>query len=157
ANDHLNLSAGRYHTGIGYYNTAFHHGSYFETAIGRPRIFRFEHDGGVLPIHEVGFSARGIVPKTGSQLRYVAELGNGRRWVDFGETEGLFDQNQAKSTNVGLSFQPETWRGLEVGGSFYRDDIPTSPDHAVAQRIAALFGVYRTPDTEVMAEWLQLS
>jgi len=40
-NDHLNLSAGRYHTGIGFYNAAFHHGSYFETTIGRPRIFAF--------------------------------------------------------------------------------------------------------------------
>jgi len=155
-NDHLGISAGRYHTGIGYYNAAFHHGSYFETPIGRPRIFRFEDEGGVLPIHEVGLSARGIVPKTGSLLHYVAEVGNGRRWVDVDAGEGL-DQNQAKSTNVGLSLRPERWRGLEIGGSFYRDDIPTAPDHAVAHRIGAAYGVYRTPSTEVMAEWLQLS
>jgi hypothetical protein len=155
-NDRLRLSAGRYHTGIGYYNAAFHHGSYFETPIGRPRIFRFEDEGGVLPIHEVGLSARGTVPKTGSMLHYVAEVGNGRRWVDFEDGNEL-DQNQAKSTNVGLSLHPERWHGLELGGSFYRDDIPTAPDHAVAHRIAAAFGVYRTPSTEVMAEWLQLS
>jgi len=155
-NDHLALSAGRYHTGIGYYNAAFHHGSYFETVIGRPRIFAFEHDGGVLPDHEVGLSARGTVPKTGSMLRYVAEVGNGRRWVETNDGVEL-DQNQAKSTNVGLALRPDSWRGLEVGGSFYRDDIPTSPDHAIGQRIAAAFGVYRTPSTEVMAEWLQLS
>ena len=36
---------GRYHTGIGYYNAAFHHGSYFETPIGRPRVFAFEDEG----------------------------------------------------------------------------------------------------------------
>src|SRR4051812_33700853 len=77
-NDHLNLSAGRYHTGIGFYNAAFHHGSYFETPIGRPRVFAFGDEGGVLPVHEVGLSARGIVPKTGSALHYVAEVGNGR-------------------------------------------------------------------------------
>src|SRR5262249_59640296 len=64
---------------------------------------------------------------------------------------------EAKSINVRLALRPDSWRGLEVGGSFYRDDFRPSPDHAIGQRIAAAFGVYRTPSTEVMAEWLQLS
>ena len=156
ANDHLNISAGRYHTGIGYYNAAFHHGSYFEVPIGRPRIFAFEDEGGVLPVHEVGVSVRGKVPKSGSALRYVAEVGNGRRWTDIDDSEGL-DQNQAKSTNVGLALRPDRWRGVEVGGSFYRDDIPVTHEEAIGHRIAAAYGVYRTPSTEIMAEWLQLS
>ena len=155
-NDHLNVSAGRYHTGIGYYNAAFHHGSYFETPIGRPQVFAFEDEGGVLPIHEVGVSVRGKVPKTGSALHYVAEVGNGRRWVDLGGEEGL-DQNQAKSTNVGLALHPESWKGVELGASFYRDDIPVAIDQSIAHRITAAYGVYRTPSTEVMAEWLLLS
>jgi len=155
-NDHLNLSAGRYHTGIGYYNAAFHHGSYFETTIGRPRIYAFEDEGGVLPIHEVGLSARGIVPKTGAALRYVAEVGNGRRWTNPDDSEGL-DQNQSKSTNLGLSLRPERWRGAEVGGSFYRDDTPAAPSVVVKNQIIAAYGVYRTPAVEVMAEWLRLS
>jgi hypothetical protein len=155
-NDHLNISAGRYHTGIGYYNAAFHHGSYFEIPIGRPRIFAFEDEGGVLPVHEVGVSARGTVPKTGSILHYVAEVGNGRRWTDLSGDEER-DQNDAKSTNIGLSLRPERWRGVEVGGSFYRDEVPASPAPSVANRIIAAYGVYRTPSTEIMAEWLQLS
>jgi hypothetical protein len=155
-NDHLNLSAGRYHTGIGYYNAAFHHGSYFEIPIGRPRIFAFEDEGGVLPVHEVGVSVRGKVPRTGSALQYVAEVGNGRRWTDLTGDEER-DQNDAKSTNVGLSLRPERWKGAELGGSFYRDEIPASPAPPVANKIAAAYAVYRTPSTEVMAEWLQLS
>jgi hypothetical protein len=155
-NDHLNISAGRYHTGIGYYNAAFHHGSYFEIPIGRPRIFAFEDEGGVLPVHEVGVSARGSVPKTGSVLHYVAEVGNGRRWTDLTGDEER-DQNDAKSTNLGLSLRPERWRGVEVGGSFYRDEIPARSAPSVANQIVGAFGVYRTPSTEVMAEWLQLS
>jgi hypothetical protein len=155
-NDHLNISAGRYHTGIGYYNAAFHHGSYFEIPIGRPRIFAFEDEGGVLPVHEVGVSVRGTVPKTGSLLHYVAEVGNGRRWTDLDEGEGL-DQNDAKSTNIGLSLRPERWTGVELGASFYRDEIPTSPAPIISNQIAAAYGVYRTPFTEIMAEWLQLS
>ena len=156
ANDYLNISAGRYHTGIGFYNAAFHHGAYFETAIGRPRVYRFEHDGGVLPIHEVGVSVRGKVPKTEGTLQYVAEVGNGRRWANL-EDPAVLDQNQAKSTNVGLAFRPEQWRGVEVGASFYRDDIPLGLDTAVKHHITALYGVYRTPSIELMAEWLQLS
>jgi hypothetical protein len=154
--DHLNISAGRYHTGIGYYNAAFHHGSYFETTIGRPRIFAFEDEGGVLPVHEVGLSTRGIVPKTGSALRYVAEVGNGRRFTDLGEHEGL-DQNHAKSTNFGLSLRPERWRGAEIGASMYRDDIPGAADAVIKNRIVAAYGIYRTPSVELMAEWLRLS
>src|SRR5262245_17222022 len=155
-NDQLNISAGRYHTGIGFYNAAFHHGSYFETVIGRPRVYRFEHEGGVLPIHEVGVSVRGKVPKTDSVVQYVAEVGNGRRWVDFGDSD-VFDQNTAKSTNVGVSVRPESWHGAEVGASFYRDDIPFAPDASIGHHIGAVYAIYRTPSTELMAEWLQLS
>lgn len=154
-NDHLNLSAGRYHTGIGFYNAAFHHGSYFETPIGRPRVFAFEDEGGILPVHEVGVSVRGQVPRTGSAVHYLAEVGNGRRWTELDDEE-FRDQNSAKSTNIGLSVRPERWRGAEVGGSFYRDDI-SAPDRSIAHRIAAAYAVYRTPSLELMTEWLRLS
>ena len=154
-NDHLNISAGRYHTGIGYYNAAFHHGSYFEVPIGRPRVFTFEDEGGVLPVHEVGLSVRGRVPYTGSSLLYVAEVGNGRNWADLENEEGK-DQNQAKSTNVGLALRPERWRGFEAGGSFYRDEIPAAVGPVIAHRISAAYAVYRTPSTEIMGEWLRL-
>lgn len=159
-NDHLNVSAGRYHTGIGFYNAAFHHGSYFETPIGRPRVFAFEDEGGVLPVHEVGVSTRGVVPRTGAVLHYLAEVGNGRRWDTAREetepAEGR-DQNGSKSTNVGLSLRPERWRGVEIGTSFYRDAIPHARLHDVAHRIGDVYAVYRTPSVEVMAEWLRLS
>jgi hypothetical protein len=154
--DRLSLSAGRFHTGIGYYNASFHHGSYFEIPIDRPRIFAFEDEGGVLPVHDVGLSARGKVPGTGSALRYVAEIGNGRRWTDPEDDEGR-DQNDAKSTNVGLSLRPDRWKGLELGVSFYRDAIPLTLERSIAHRITAAYAVYRTPSTEIMAEWLRLS
>jgi len=154
-NDHLNISAGRYHTGIGYYNAAFHHGSYFEIPIGRPRVFAFEDEGGVLPVHEVGLSVRGQVPYTGSALRYVAEVGNGRNWADLDTDEGK-DNNSAKSTNVGLALRPERWRGFEAGASFYRDEIPPAVGPMIAHRITAAYAVYRTPSLEVMGEWLHL-
>lgn len=157
-NDNLHISAGRYHTGIGYYNTAFHHAAYFETLVERPRVFKFEDEGGVLPVHELGISARGIVPRTGGTLHYLAEIGNGRSWDQRGEEiASAPDTNNAKSTNVGVALRPERWSGLELGASFYRDRIPRPDLRPVANRIAAVYAVYRTPTTEIMTEWLRLS
>jgi hypothetical protein len=31
-NDYFSVSGGRFHTAIGYYNTAYHHGNWFSTA-----------------------------------------------------------------------------------------------------------------------------
>jgi hypothetical protein len=36
--DNFNLAIGRNHTSIGYYNTAFHQGVWFQTAVDSPDI-----------------------------------------------------------------------------------------------------------------------
>ena len=118
-------------------------------------MFEFEDDGGILPVHEVGISAGGAVPGTGGALQYVAEIGNGRSWVPSAEINDSPDTNDAKSSNVALAFRPGRWRGLELGTSFYRDQIPVDPgplDH----RVLTAYGVYKTPSFEFMAEWLRL-
>src|SRR5256714_4281039 len=61
-NEYFNLSAGRYHTAIGYYNTAYHHGSWFATAANRPFLFAFEGQGGPLPLDKPGLSSSGRTP-----------------------------------------------------------------------------------------------
>jgi len=53
ASDFFHLSGGRMHTAIGYYNTAYHHGTWFQTATGRPYMYFFEDSGGILPVHIV--------------------------------------------------------------------------------------------------------
>ncbi len=71
-NDYFKLSAGRYHTAIGYYNTAYHNSTWFQTATERPDVFEYEDEGGILPpshgwprsfradtVGEVGSSLRG--------------------------------------------------------------------------------------------------
>ena len=50
-NDYFKLSGGRYDTAIGYYNTAFHHTTWFQTATDRPYLFRDEEP--ILPVHSV--------------------------------------------------------------------------------------------------------
>src|SRR5262249_23292353 len=77
-NDHFKLRFGRYHTAIGYYNPAYHHGTWFQTATGRPYMFLFEDGGGPLPVHNVGVSLTGSIPSRRLGLHYIAEVGNGR-------------------------------------------------------------------------------
>ena len=153
--DHLQVSAGRYHTGIGFYNTAFHHGAWFETAIGRPRVFLFEDDGGVLPVHDVGITTRGAIPGTRSSLYYLFEVGNGRSIG--GVEDEPRDTNDAKAVNGGIAFRPDRWRGLELGASLRHDVTPQPAVPPVDERIGALYAVYRTPSTEVLAEWVSMA
>lgn len=40
---YFEISGGRFHTSIGYYNTTFHHGTWFQTATGRPFMLSLIH------------------------------------------------------------------------------------------------------------------
>ncbi len=75
-NDHLKMSFGRYQTAIGYYNTAFHSGSWLQTAADRPLIMEFANDGGPLPTQAVGVSVTGEIPSGKLGLNYIAEYGS---------------------------------------------------------------------------------
>ncbi|HKP72316.1 MAG TPA: hypothetical protein VJT82_05225, partial [Pyrinomonadaceae bacterium] len=153
-NDYLNLSAGRYHSGIGYYNTAFHHGSYFATAANRPFLFAFESQGGVLPLHNVGVSATGRIPSGKLGLRYVAEVGNGRsaRSAVDRTVQTAFDENNGKSYNLGLISRPDWLPGLQTGFSFYHDRLTPTVAPNVDQRIMAAHVVYQSPRYEWLNE-----
>ena len=65
ASDRFIASAGRYHSSIGYYNTAYHHGSWFQTAVGRPIVFALDGDIGLLPTHTLGVATTGDIPSVG--------------------------------------------------------------------------------------------
>ena len=153
-NDYLNLSAGRYHTGIGYYNTAFHHGSYFATAANRPFLFAFESQGGVLPLHNVGVSATGRVPSGKLGLRYIAEVGNGRsaRSAADRSVQTAFDENNGKSYNLGLNARPDWLPGLQTGVSFYQDRLTPLSAPNIDQRILAGHIIYQSPRYEWLNE-----
>jgi len=153
-NDYLNLSAGRYHTGIGYYNTAFHHGSYFATAANRPFLFAFESQGGILPLHNVGVSATGRIPSGALGLRYLAEVGNGRasRSPTDRAVQSSFDENNGKSYNLGLIARPDWLPGLQTGVSFYQDNLTPENTPNIDQRIMAGHVIYQSPRYEWLNE-----
>lgn len=155
-NDYLTLSAGRYHSAIGYWNTAYHHGSWFQTTTNRPFIFSFESKGGILPLHNVGVSATGRVPRAPLGLRYIAEVGNGRaaRSPRDRAVQTSVDENNGKSYNLGLYIKPREVPGLQAGFSVYRDRLTPRIAPSVRQTISAGYIIYQGPRYELLNEAL---
>jgi hypothetical protein len=117
-NDYFTAAIGRYHTSIGYYNTAFHQGAWFQTAVDRPFMYAFDDNGGFLPLQEVGVTTSGIIPSGKLGLSYVAEVGNGRNHLLGGEpAQNAQDTNNGKSVNIALSAHPTWLNGVEMGFS----------------------------------------
>lgn len=151
-NDYFNLSAGRYHTAIGYYNTAFHHSTWLQTTTGRPLLFEFEDSGGILPIHNVGVEAYGRIPSGSLGLHYVAEVGNGRESRDPLQSEpvqNVMSDKNHKAVNFEVFARPTKFPGLQTGFSVYRD-LLIPGGMPVGETILAAHAVY----TSSAFEWL---
>ena len=154
-NDYFNLAFGRYHTAIGFYNTAYHHSTWFQTTTGRPLLFQFEDTGGILPIHNVGVSASGRIPSGALGLHYVAEIGNGRASrspLSEEPVQNEVDENNFKAFNLALFARPESIRGLQVGFSGYHDRLMPLGQPRVDETILAAHAVYMQPKFEWLNE-----
>lgn len=153
-NDYLNISAGRGHTAIGYYNTAYHHSTWLQTTTGRPFLFDFEDHGGILPIHIVGATASGLIPSGALGLHYVAEIGNGRESRNPLEepVQNEVDDQNHKAFNLAVFARPEAIHGFQTGFSIYRDVLvpPNSP--RVGETILAAHAVLIRPKYEWLSE-----
>ena len=152
--DFLSVSAGRYHTAIGWYNTAYHHSSWMQTAIGRPLLFAFEDDGGFLPIHNVGLSLGGRIPSGDLGLRYIFEIGNGAasRSIDDEPVQNVIDENNAKAVNAALLARPAGMPGFEAGISIYHDTLTPEGMPEIGETIVAGHAVYQTSGVEWLNE-----
>ena len=160
--DGLNIQAGRFHTTLGHWNEAYHHGEWFHTTIGRPQIVNFNGGGGLLPIHVIGVVLKGNKSTERAMFDYTIEVGNGR-----GPTRG-FDQvasdaNDIKAVNFAFGVQPISIEGLRFGGGLYVDEIPSNanaaagPLHgAIDERILNAFATYYGESWEVLAEYFQI-
>src|SRR6516225_1662775 len=142
-NKYLNLAVGRYHTSIGYYNTAYHHSTWLQTATGRPFLFRFEDQGGILPIHNVGATLSGQIPSGRLGLHYVAEVGNGRATSSplSEPVQNEVDENTHKAFNFQIFARPEALPGLQTGFSVYTDLLTPIAQSGRRRRVCTLASV----------------
>lgn len=157
-NENFSITAGRTHAMFGYYNTAFHHGTWFQTAIDRPRFLQFEDSGGPLPIHNVGLTAVGKLPGA-LGLHLFGEVGNGRQTTSLfaGTTPAnVLADHTGKSTNIGAYLRPDRFSGLQLGFNWYQAAlVPTQVPGAAShyqQNIYMAHLVYITPKLEFLAE-----
>jgi len=150
--DRLNLQFGRYHTGIGFYNTAYHHSALMQTALGRPFLFDFEDHGGIVPVHTVGMSATGTISsKLG--LHYIAEIGNGRNpRTDVNPVQNVSDDNNGKAFNLGFLIRPGMVPGLQFGFSNYHDHVTPSGKANVTENILSAHVIYQNSHFEFLNE-----
>jgi hypothetical protein len=151
-NDYFNLDIGSYRTAIGYYSTAYLRGSWFQTAISRPRLFTFEDDGGFLPLHNVGVSANGRVPSGALGLHYVVETGTSRNYAQPGSTGLNFQQNGA--FNGALFARPNGIPGLDVGFSYYHDRFVPQQGFLLTRSVWTAHAVYQARRFEFLNEAL---
>jgi hypothetical protein len=159
--DYLNLKFGRFHSAIGYFNTEYHHASWLYNTVERPFLFAFEDQGGILPTHNEGVSATGIIPSGALGLHYVAEMGNGRTSHDVNpETaspiQGFQDESSRKSYDLAVYARPSGIPGLQTGFSMYQDRLYPTAGPKIGESIWDGYVAYRPPSLEFTTEVIML-
>jgi hypothetical protein len=151
--DYFTASIGRYHTWVGYYNTAFNKGEFLETTTDRPFIYAFDDQGGFLPMQEVGVNLTGKIPSGKMGLHYVVEAGNGRAWgPDAEPAQNAQDGNNSKSINGGLFMRPDAISGLQLGFSIRHDNLTIPGPPEVHETIATAHAVFVDSKYEILNE-----
>jgi len=76
--ENFSVAWGRFHTPIGYWNTAYHHGALIQPTILRPTFLDFEDgSGAIFPTHIIGIMADGKMTAAGGEWEYMLGMGNG--------------------------------------------------------------------------------
>src|SRR6267154_2000042 len=157
-NDYFKISFGRYHTPIGNWNTAFHHGAWLQTTITRPDFVRF--GGTFIPVHFVGLLAEGNIPSGGAGLSYNVGVGNGRGNV-ISRPGDAGDNNNNRAWVANLYSRPVRLYGLQMGISVYRDKITlpnTLPNgNNFREWISAAHLVWTKESPEFLAEFANVN
>jgi hypothetical protein len=158
ANKYLKISAGKFHTAIGYYSNGFYRARYFQTATGVPLLFTDEDDRGILPVHSIGLTATGELPSGPLGVHWVAEVANGTASQNPNSEaiQNFVEENNGKAVNFALYARPESVSGLDVGVSFYHDRLHPSGLGSFAERIYSAHAAVIRPHLELMAEGVLL-
>ncbi len=147
------VSGGRFHTPISYWNTSYHHGPWLQTTTSRPQMTKFGNS--ILPSHFVGVMAEGSI--SGSLgLGYAAGIGNGRQ-IAFASAGDAGDANRHRAVVGSVRIRPELLRGLELGGNYYRDRVPTSATTEFRENIWGVHVAWMSELPEFIAEYSRIS
>ena len=149
--DRYRLSAGRYHTPIGYWNSAYHHGAWLQTPTSRPEVMKFGSK--IVPIHFVGVLLEGNLPAGDLGLEYKAGFGNGRHEnISRGGDAG--DINSDKAWMVQLLSKPRQFTGMNIGLNFYSDRISLPTGEEIDETTFSAYAAWNNETPEIIMEYL---
>ena len=149
-NDALKLSGGRYHTPVGYWNTAFHHGTWLQTTVSRPEMVKYGSQ--FIPTHFVGAMAEGNVPVGDLGLGYMLGVGNGRAST-ISRAGDAGDPNSGRAIAAAISARPAALFGLQLGGGYYRDRVTPATGAAANEGISSAYVAWQHESPEFIAEY----
>lgn len=153
------IGLGRTHVEMGYWNTAYHHGYWLQPTINRPRVIRFEDQGGLIQAHSIGLVAgTGFDVGTGG-VNIMLGVSNGRQ-DDAGSVPAIADNNLAKAINLKIESDGIGSPYLRFGLTAVVDWIapadmtvrPVLPDQEIFQVMGNLYLAYRGPNLTVLSE-----
>lgn len=149
--DAFKLSAGRYHTPVGYWNSAFHHGAWLQTTTSRPEMIRFGSK--LVPIHFVGMLLEGNLPVSSLGLTYKAGYGNGRH-ANIARAGDAGDLNGDKAWMLQISSRPKNLYGLDVGLGYYNDEVDLETDPDVKENTISAYAAWTKEAPEIIFEYM---
>lgn len=159
-NDAMTIWAGRFHTPLGMWNTAYHHGAQLQPSASRPSIIEFEDRGGLLPAHVVGLWATGKSRLGSGRVGYDVYVANGPSIRERKVDPGLFtDRNANKMVGFNASYQfNQNLDGLTLGvhgfnvavGEYSLDD---SLRGTTRVRAAGAYFGYDSRDWDLVGEY----
>lgn len=175
----FNVSLGRFHTPIGYWNTAYHHGALIQDTVLRPTFLDFEDgSGAILPMHIIGAMGMGTSNTSFGEFNYGLLVGNSSSLNTDGFTLGGYERTEIDVANVADASDQKmfggrlTWRSpsmpLEVGVFGLSDPVAESGGGAgaalpqvggelVGMRVYGGHFRYATPRFDAMGETYNFS
>jgi hypothetical protein len=149
-NDHFKISAGRYHTPINYWNTAYHHGLWLQTTVSRPEMIA---GGGTFqPVHFIGVMLEGNLTSPATGLGYNVGIGNGRGEI-LSRAGDAGDVNSNRAWVAKVFARPGSIAGFETGAAIYHDKVNVYDGEPVGELIASAYIALARETPELIAEF----
>ena len=159
--DLINITIGRMHTALGFWNTEYHHSTWLHTTSFRPLIHNWEDEGGIIPNHFVGVFLSGKKEFERFDFEYDLGVANGRG-ENQRKVESVRDLNDFKAFNARVQIEPHRFPGLKMGLSTYIDKIPGDSSNIerrgeIDEFILGGHLIYVNNNVEFLAEVLNIS